>query len=83
MRRAPLISLSVKAGLVLFVVVAGALAIVYLAVVPAAREPARRREDRASSSGRRPTSASSSRDLDFIAMDDVVRTQGESLDARA
>ena len=34
MRRAPLISLSVKAGLVLFVVVAGALAIVYLAVVP-------------------------------------------------
>ncbi len=34
MRRAPLIGLSVKAGLVLFAVVAGALAIVYLAVVP-------------------------------------------------
>ena len=34
MRRPPLISLSVKVGLVLFAVVAGALAIVYLAVVP-------------------------------------------------
>jgi hypothetical protein len=34
MRSAPLISLSVKAGLVIFAVVAGALAIVYLAVVP-------------------------------------------------
>ena len=34
MRAPPLISLSVKAGLVLFAVVAGALAIVYVAVVP-------------------------------------------------
>jgi two-component system OmpR family sensor kinase len=34
MRRPPLVSLSVKVGLVLFAVVAGALAIVYLAVVP-------------------------------------------------
>jgi signal transduction histidine kinase len=34
MRKPPLLSLSVKVGLVLFVVVAGALAIVYAAVVP-------------------------------------------------
>lgn len=34
MRQAPLLSLSVKVGLVLFAVVAGALAIVYVAVVP-------------------------------------------------
>jgi signal transduction histidine kinase len=34
MRKPPLLSLSVKAGLVLFLVVAGALAIVYAAVVP-------------------------------------------------
>jgi signal transduction histidine kinase len=34
MRRPPFLSLSVKAGLVLFLVVAGALAIVYAAVVP-------------------------------------------------
>ena len=34
MRKPPLISLSVKVGLVLFAVVAGALAIVYVAVVP-------------------------------------------------
>ncbi|HJS70656.1 MAG TPA: HAMP domain-containing sensor histidine kinase [Gaiellaceae bacterium] len=34
MRKRPLLSLSVKAGLVLFLVVAGALAIVYAAVVP-------------------------------------------------
>ena len=34
MRRPPLLSLSVKVGLMLFVVVAGALAIVYAAVVP-------------------------------------------------
>jgi signal transduction histidine kinase len=34
MRKPPLLSLSVKAGLVLFAVVAGALAIVYVAVVP-------------------------------------------------
>ena len=33
-RKPPLLSLSVKAGLVLFLVVAGALAIVYAAVVP-------------------------------------------------
>ena len=34
MRRPPLLSLSIKVGLMLFVVVAGALAIVYAAVVP-------------------------------------------------
>ena len=34
MRRPPLISLSVKVGLILFAVVGGALAIVYIAVVP-------------------------------------------------
>ncbi|HXV95372.1 MAG TPA: HAMP domain-containing sensor histidine kinase [Gaiellaceae bacterium] len=81
MRSAPLISLSVKAGLVIFAVVAGALAIVYLAVVPQlesrfvdakieelgiAAEPIGQRV----------------RDLDFFEMDDVVRTQEESLGAR-
>jgi signal transduction histidine kinase len=38
MQRAPRISLSIKAGLILFVVVAGALGIVYFAVVPQLEE---------------------------------------------
>ena len=81
MRRAPLISLSVKAGLVLFVVVAGALAIVYLAVVPQLENrlvDAKIRELELAA----PNVAQLVRDLDYIAMDDVVRTQGESLTAR-
>ena len=81
MRRAPLISLSVKAGLVIFVVVAGALAIVYLAVVPQLENrlvDAKIRELEQAA----PTVGQLVRDLTFIEMDDVVRTQGESLASR-
>jgi two-component system, OmpR family, sensor kinase len=81
MRSAPLISLSVKAGLVIFAVVAGALAIVYLAVVP--QLESRFVDAKISELGNAaPTVGQLVRDLDFVAMDDVVRTQGESLGAR-
>jgi len=79
MRRAPVISLSVKAGLVLFVVVAGALTIVYLAVVPQLENrlvDAKIRELELAA----PNISQLVRDLNFnyIAMDDVVRTQSEA-----
>src|SRR5512145_316037 len=81
MRSAPLISLSVKAGIVIFAVVAGALAIVYLAVVP--QLESRFVDAKISELGNAaPTVGQLVRDLDFIAMDNVVRTQGESLGAR-
>jgi signal transduction histidine kinase len=81
MRRPPLISLSVKAGLVLFVVVAGALAIVYLAVVPQLEN--RLVDAKIRELGRAaPNVGQQVRDLDYIAMDPVVRTQGEVLTAR-
>ncbi len=81
MRRAPLLSLSVKAGLVIFAVVAGALAIVYLAVVPQLESrlvDAKIRELEQAA----PNVGQLVRDLDYVAMDDVVRTQGESLASR-
>jgi hypothetical protein len=81
MRRPPLLSLSVKAGLVLFVVVAGALAIVYLAVVPQLEN--RLVDAKIRELGRAaPNVGQQVRDLDYIAMDPVVRTQGEVLTAR-
>jgi signal transduction histidine kinase len=81
MRSPPLISLSVKAGLVIFIVVAGALAIVYLAVVPQLESrfvDAKIRE----LGNAAPTVGQLVRDLEYVAMDEVVRTQGESLGAR-
>ena len=81
MRSAPLVSLSVKAGLVIFAVVAGALAIVYLAVVPQleSRFVDAKIEELGNAA---PTIGQQVQDLDFVEMQDAVRTQGESLGAR-
>jgi signal transduction histidine kinase len=82
MRAPPLISLSVKAGLVLFAVVAGALAIVYLAVVPQLESrlvDAKIDElERAA-----PEVGQQVRDLeDYFSMQQVVRDQSESVGSR-
>jgi two-component system, OmpR family, sensor kinase len=82
MRKPPLLSLSVKVGLVLFIVVAGALAIVYAAVVPQLESrvvdskldelrglaPAVARQVEAESDG--------------FSRESVVRSSGESLNTR-
>jgi signal transduction histidine kinase len=78
MRRSPLIGLSVKAGLVLFAVVAGALAIVYLTVVPQLESrlvDAKMNELRQAA----PLVARQVRDADFVGRQTVVRAQGEKL----
>ncbi|MGH3038532.1 MAG: sensor histidine kinase [Gaiellaceae bacterium] len=81
MRAPPLISLSVKAGLVLFAVVAGALAIVYIAVVPQLENRlVDAKIDELSQAA--PRVAEDVRDLDFFSMQQVVRAQGESLGSR-
>jgi two-component system, OmpR family, sensor kinase len=81
MRAPPLISLSVKVGLVLFAVVAGALAIVYVAVVPQLESrlvDAKIGELRKAA----PTVGQQVRDLDFLSMQQVVRDQSESVGSR-
>ena len=82
MRAPPLISLSVKVGLVLFAVVAGALAIVYVAVVPQLENrlvDAKIEElERAA-----PEVGQQVRDLDdYVSMQQVVRDQSESVGSR-
>jgi signal transduction histidine kinase len=81
MRSPPLISLSVKAGLVLFAVVAMALAIVYVAVVPQLENrlvdaKVRELEQVALSVSGRVSN------VDFLTMQTVVRAEGESSGAR-
>ncbi len=81
MRSPPLVSLSVKVGLVLFAVVAGALAIVYIAVVPQLENrlvDAKIRELEQAA----PTVAQQVRELDNLAMQTVVRTEAERLGSR-
>ena len=81
MRNPPLISLSVKVGLALFAVVAGALAIVYLAVVPQLESrlvDAKMRELRKAA----PSVAQQVRDVGLFSMQSVVRTEGETLGSR-
>jgi signal transduction histidine kinase len=81
MRKQPLLSLSVKAGLVLFLVVAGALAIVYAAVVP-------QLEDRLVNPKLRELEASVQivarevRDLDPLQAQVEVANRGEALGMR-
>jgi signal transduction histidine kinase len=80
MRKPPLISLSVKAGLVLFAVVAGALAIVYVAVVPQLEN--RLVDAKIAELGQAaPSVEQSIRDADEIEVGDVIRLQGQSLGA--
>jgi two-component system OmpR family sensor kinase len=81
MRAPPLISLSVKAALVLFVAVAGALAIVYLAVVPQLENrlvDAKIDELRQAA----PRVGRQVRDLNFFSMQQVVRDQAEAVGSR-
>jgi signal transduction histidine kinase len=82
MRRPPLLSLSVKVGLMLFVVVAGALAIVYAAVVPQLESrvvDAKVEELRRSA----PTVARTIGDQPAVSVQQVAaETLGESLDVR-
>jgi signal transduction histidine kinase len=81
MRAPPLISLSVKAGLVLFAVVAGALAIVYVAVVPQLESRlVDAKIDELSQAA--PGVVREVRDMDFLTMQDVVRARGERLGSR-
>ena len=81
MRAPPLISLSVKVGLVLFAVVAGALAIVYIAVVPQLEN--RLVDAKIEELGKAaPTVGQQVRDLDFLSMQQVVRDQSESVGSR-
>lgn len=81
MRSPPLISLSVKVGLVLFAVVAGALAIVYIAVVPQLEN--RLVDAKIEELGKAaPTVGQQVRDLDFLSMQQVVRDQSESVGSR-
>jgi two-component system OmpR family sensor kinase len=81
MRRPPLISLSIKVGLILFAVVGGALAIVYIAVVP-------RLESRlvdakiAELEHAAPTVAQKVRGREGFALQAAVGEQAESLDSR-
>jgi signal transduction histidine kinase len=81
MRGPPLISLSVRVGLVLFAVVAGALAIVYLAVVPQLENrlvdaKVRELEDAAFAV------AGQARDSEFLFLQPLARSQAEQLDSR-
>jgi len=82
MRRPPLLSLSIKVGLMLFVVVAGALAIVYAAVVPQLESrvvDAKVAELRRSA----PTVARTIGDQPAVSVQQVAaETLGESLDVR-
>ena len=81
MRAPPLISLSVKAGLVLFAVVAGALAIVYVAVVPQLENRlVDAKIDELSQAA--PTVVRDVQDLDLLTMQNVVRAHGERLGSR-
>ena len=81
MRAPPLVSLSVKVGLVLFGVVAGALAIVYIAVVPQLEN--RLVDAKIEELGKAaPTVGQQVRDLDFLSMQQVVRDQSESVGSR-
>ncbi len=85
MRSPPLISLSVKVGLALFAVVAGALAIVYLAVVPQLEDrlvDAKMRELRNAAPRVVQQVRNLERNGDFLSMQTVVRTHGESLGSR-
>lgn len=78
MKGSPLISLSVKAGLVLFAVVAGALAIVYLTVIPQLESrlvDAKMRELKQAA----PVVAQRVGDLEFAEIQTVVRAEGERL----
>jgi len=80
-RKPPLLSLSVKAGLVLFLVVAGALAIVYAAVVP-------QLEDRLVNAKTEELEAAAQivardvRGIDTLGAQNVSMAQGEALDVR-
>jgi signal transduction histidine kinase len=82
MRKPPLLSLSVKVGLILFIVVAGALAIVYAAVVPQLESrvvDAKLEELRRSA----PTVARTIGDQPAVSVQQVAaETLGESLDVR-
>jgi len=81
MRGPPLISLSVKVGLVLFAVVAGALAIVYLAVVPQLENrlvDAKIRELEQAA----PRVAGQAADSDFDFLQLLAQQQGEELGNR-
>ena len=81
MRGPPLISLSVKVGLVLFAVVAGALAIVYLAVVPQLENrlvDAKIRELEQVA----PRVAQDAGDTDFAFLQLLAQQEGEELGAR-
>ena len=82
MRKPPLLSLSVKVGLILFVVVAGALAIVYAAVVPQLESrvvDSKLQELRRSA----PTVARTIGDQPAVSVQQVAaETLGESLDVR-
>jgi len=82
MRSPPLVSLSVKVGLVLFAVVAGALAIVYLAVVPQLENrlvdaKIDELEQDAGGVGQEVRGLG-----DYFSMQQVVRDQSESVGAR-
>ncbi|HSE82286.1 MAG TPA: ATP-binding protein [Gaiellaceae bacterium] len=82
MRSPPLISLSVKVGLVLFAVVAGALAIVYLAVVPQLENrlvdaKIDELEQAAAEVGQQVGGLG-----DYLAMQQVARDQSESVGSR-
>lgn len=82
MRKPPLLSLSVKVGLMLFVVVAGALAIVYAAVVPQLES----RAVDAKLEELRKSAPAVAREIDShedaLASGDAVRSLGESLNTR-
>jgi two-component system OmpR family sensor kinase len=81
MRAPPLVSLSVKAGLVLFAVVAGALAIVYIAVVPQLENRlVDAKIDELEQAA--PRVARPLHDLDGFSMQQMVRSQAESLGVR-
>jgi two-component system OmpR family sensor kinase len=81
MRAPPLISLSVKAALVLFAVVAGALAIVYVAVVPQLEN--RLVDAKIDELGQAaPKVAREVQDLDVLTMQNVVRAHSERLGSR-
>ncbi len=81
MRRPPLISLSVKVGLILFAVVGGALAIVYIAVVPQleSRLVDAKIEELEHAA---PAVAEQVRGLDYRDMQTRAQEQAESLDSR-
>ncbi|MGH3059671.1 MAG: sensor histidine kinase [Gaiellaceae bacterium] len=82
MRKPPLLSLSVKVGLILFVVVAGALAIVYAAVVPQleSRVVDAKLEELQKSAPAVAREIDSQEDA--LASEDTVRSLGESLNTR-